>query len=504
MKLSEKIVFLRKKCHISQEHLSRKMGVSRQTIYKWEADLSIPELAKIQHLAEVFNVSYDLLLDEKIDLNTYFSENSIENENNDLNGEEKENKNKRLFIILGVVIGIIIITAIIAGIILGGKDTFDTNTDTGSDLITDTDINIDTDTPNDKNENMAYIYFDAKGGVLEEKNRKVKINEAIGELPIPTKDNFLFSHWENGNGIIVSQYTVIDADVVLYAVYEDVSNMIHLTLNANGGTSSANELYVKKGSYVYLQLPIPTHSEGKKFLGWFDDNGNLVLKSSKYYKDTAFTAYWDKLEVCPSTKREHDWEIIWDYKDAIATCEKDGVAKRLCWSCGYKEERITEKAKGHTIENWNYDTMLEWGECSECGKKETVNYVHLKDTCIESTEITGNVYGKEYIYALYDGEFESFTGPGCAENVEMTIDIKLKECTFVNYIFTHGRGTMSFKISVLYENESEFTEVSDGYFDNKPQRFNINGYISEVRIYTDNAEGHWQEIALAQVSKEEK
>ncbi len=503
MKLSEKIVFLRKKRHISQEYLSRKMGVSRQTIYKWEADLSIPELAKIQHLAEVFNVSYDLLLDEKIDLNTYFNEKSDEEENNGIDGESKENKNKILFIILGVAFAIFIITAIIVGIALGSKDSIDTNTDTGSDLITDTDTNIDTGTQNDKNENMAFIYFDAKGGELDVKHRKVKINEAIGELPVPTKENFLFTHWENGNGIAVNQYTVIDADVILYAVYEDVSNVIHLTLNANGGTVPRSELDVKKGSGVFVFLPIPTHSEGKKFLGWFDEKGILVTKSSIYNADTAFTAYWDKLEVCPATKGEHDWDM-WNYDKAISSCEVDGIASRLCWACFYEEVRVTEKAKGHTIDKWNYDTMLEWGECSSCGTKKTINYAHLKDTCIESTEITGNVYGKEYIYALYDGEFDSFTGPGCAEKEEMTIDIKLKESTLVDYIFTHGHGSMTFRISVLYQNQREFTEVSNGYFDNKPQRFKINGYISAIRIHTDNAEGHWQEIALAQMPEEGK
>ena len=522
MKFSEKIVFMRKKRGISQDRLATKMGVSRQTIYKWEADLNTPEFNKIERLAEILDISYDLLLDDNIDLEEYF--NNAENPQNNLAGtstkeEKSSKKSNKLTLIIGISIVTItmIIASIIAYLILDGIiakiDTdsdkitiIDTSTDTNIEADTDTDTTTDTGTDTDKapdkDAGMAYIYFDSKGGVLEEKNRKVKINEAIGELPIPTKENFLFSHWENGNGIIVSQYTIIDADVVLYAVYEDVSNMIHLTLNANGGNISVSELDVKKGSNVYLQLPIPAHSEGKKFLGWFDDNGILVLKTSKYYKDTAFTAYWDKLELCPSGG-EHSWSM-WDYDKAIASCETDGIATKYCRGCLYEEQIVTEKATGHKIEKWNYDTMLRWGECSECGKKETINYTHLKDTCIESTQITGNVYGQEYIYALYDGEFDSFTGPGCAENEEMTVDIKLKESTFVDYIFTHGRGEMSFTIWVMYQNESEFTKISGGYFDNKPQCFSIDGYITRVRIYTDNAEGHWQEIALAQVPKEEK
>ena len=48
MKFSEKIVYMRKMRKISQDRLAKKMGVSRQTIYKWEADLNTPEFNKIE------------------------------------------------------------------------------------------------------------------------------------------------------------------------------------------------------------------------------------------------------------------------------------------------------------------------------------------------------------------------------------------------------------------------------------------------------------------------
>ena len=84
MKFSEKIVFMRKKRGISQGRLAQKMGVSRQTIYKWEADLNTPEFKKIERLAEILDISYDLLLDDSIDLEEHFNADSekanIENE----------------------------------------------------------------------------------------------------------------------------------------------------------------------------------------------------------------------------------------------------------------------------------------------------------------------------------------------------------------------------------------------------------------------------------------
>ena len=48
--LSEKIVTLRRKHGMSQEQLAEKVGVSRQSISKWEGGLSTPELDKLKAL----------------------------------------------------------------------------------------------------------------------------------------------------------------------------------------------------------------------------------------------------------------------------------------------------------------------------------------------------------------------------------------------------------------------------------------------------------------------
>ncbi len=64
MKLSEKITLLRKENGWSQEQLAGKLDVSRQAIYKWEADIAIPEIEKLKKLSSIFNVSLDELLNE--------------------------------------------------------------------------------------------------------------------------------------------------------------------------------------------------------------------------------------------------------------------------------------------------------------------------------------------------------------------------------------------------------------------------------------------------------
>ena len=62
MNFSEKLFELRKKECLSQEELAEKVGVSRQTISKWEMGQSTPEMEKLITLSKIFNLSMDELV----------------------------------------------------------------------------------------------------------------------------------------------------------------------------------------------------------------------------------------------------------------------------------------------------------------------------------------------------------------------------------------------------------------------------------------------------------
>lgn len=66
MKFNEKILTLRKQYHLSQEEFGDKVGVSRQSVYKWEAGQSYPDTEKLLLISRVFNVSVDYLLKDEI------------------------------------------------------------------------------------------------------------------------------------------------------------------------------------------------------------------------------------------------------------------------------------------------------------------------------------------------------------------------------------------------------------------------------------------------------
>ena len=66
MNLGEKIVSLRKKNNLSQEELAEKVGVTRQTISKWELEETTPDINQAKKLSKLFNISLDELTNNDI------------------------------------------------------------------------------------------------------------------------------------------------------------------------------------------------------------------------------------------------------------------------------------------------------------------------------------------------------------------------------------------------------------------------------------------------------
>ena len=64
MKLSEKIVSLRKARNMSQEELAERLGVSRQAVSRWEVGSALPDASNILQLSKLFGVSADYLLND--------------------------------------------------------------------------------------------------------------------------------------------------------------------------------------------------------------------------------------------------------------------------------------------------------------------------------------------------------------------------------------------------------------------------------------------------------
>lgn len=67
MNLGNKIMTLRKKNNLSQEDLAEKVGVTRQTISKWELEETTPDINQAKKLSMIFNVSLDELVNNDVE-----------------------------------------------------------------------------------------------------------------------------------------------------------------------------------------------------------------------------------------------------------------------------------------------------------------------------------------------------------------------------------------------------------------------------------------------------
>ena len=112
MNFGNKLYELRKGKGLSQEELANQLEVTRQTVSKWELGDSTPDLDKLVFLAELFEISLDELVLDRIPVTTKLDELGAK-------VMTKENKHKamkglKVFgIIAGAVLAIDALSAII-------------------------------------------------------------------------------------------------------------------------------------------------------------------------------------------------------------------------------------------------------------------------------------------------------------------------------------------------------------------------------------------------------
>lgn len=68
MTLGYKIIELRKKKNITQEQLSEKLEITRQTLSNWENNITNPDIEQAKNIAAFFKISLDDLTDNKLEI----------------------------------------------------------------------------------------------------------------------------------------------------------------------------------------------------------------------------------------------------------------------------------------------------------------------------------------------------------------------------------------------------------------------------------------------------
>ena len=118
MTLGEKIAKQRKELNYTQEQLADVLGVSRQSISKWESDIAYPETDKLIELGKLFDCSMDYLLKEDvIEKNgaqaSGFTE-KVEEISRKVMTEKNKEKAKKILKIIGIILAVVLTSDIIS------------------------------------------------------------------------------------------------------------------------------------------------------------------------------------------------------------------------------------------------------------------------------------------------------------------------------------------------------------------------------------------------------
>ena len=116
IEIANRLLELRKKNGYSQEELANKLGISRQSVSKWERAEASPDTDNLILLAKIYNVSLDELLGaSSVDVEELRSNNEVVEEST----QKFDKKVKKYSLIKKTISTIILLASVITYILLG-------------------------------------------------------------------------------------------------------------------------------------------------------------------------------------------------------------------------------------------------------------------------------------------------------------------------------------------------------------------------------------------------
>ena len=207
---SERLAQLRREHDYTQEQLAELIGVSRQTISKWETGAANPDIEKLMQLSKLYNCSVDYMVGNKI--------NSKQNEEFKPQSKKKNNIKKYG---LAIIFLLILAVSVISVIRLSANDkktnsTVDFLTDEDSEKITDNDLIIFSD--------------------------KEKLEKEVG-FPV---DEFTYFNMEN------VQFKSYDRIIAILECQEILRRTVKITFyKSRDSFDIVNKYFVKAKSYIF-------------------------------------------------------------------------------------------------------------------------------------------------------------------------------------------------------------------------------------------------------------
>lgn len=166
------------------------------------------------------------------------------------------------------------------------------------------------------------ISFDANEGNVSTSSKEVKYEAAFGELPIPTRDNYIFDGWftekKAGTKVNSTDAVSFEEDTILYAHWTGVSKTI--TFNY-AGVAAITIPYGSSFDKEGIILPEPEGDEEHVFLGWFLDdpeieNAREFMSDTEVKEDITLFPAWEISGVyitLEADEYDYDGKAKYDY-----------------------------------------------------------------------------------------------------------------------------------------------------------------------------------------------
>lgn len=139
---SENLKALRKQKGFSQEELAARLHVARQTISKWEKNLSVPDAVTLIRLAEILEVSVSELLGEKIENENVTSDVAAQLSRINEQLAIKNRRSRRIWKIIVIILAAIVLINIFIAIFFSIPN-LDNGTQNNPPVVTDETIIVD-------------------------------------------------------------------------------------------------------------------------------------------------------------------------------------------------------------------------------------------------------------------------------------------------------------------------------------------------------------------------
>ena len=248
--------------------------------------------------------------------------------------------------------------------------------------------------------NTYTITYDVNGGMLDNTTQTVTY-DATSTLAIPTRTGYTFAGWYYGEAKIEDGPWTVAKDITLTAKWTINQYQVNLVGNLDGtGTLTGG------GKYNYnstVSITATTYL-GYTFLGWYDENDQVLTTESTYSFVLA----------------DHNVTLIakWAVKEDISAFTFTST-ETTCTITGVK----TTNQQSYTIPN--YVTNIEFGAFANCKSLESITIPFVG---ANKDGMTDTHFG--YIFGASSYDRNSYFIPSSLKTVVITGGTTIHDCAF--------------------------------------------------------------------------